>query len=176
MSTPGKFLYFAFGSNLLAERIHIKNPSAVFKCVAKVSGYKLSFGRHVSRWKGDVATITASSDPASTVYGVIWELDEKHQETLDRQEEVPNVYKRITLQATNVENQSQVQCVSYQLLDQHMTNSTHIPSKVYKGVIVRGAKQHHLPQEYVTQLEQIPDNGWDADIDEMLDKIRQDSY
>lgn len=174
MSRPGKFFYFAFGSNLLAERIHIKNPSAVFKCVGKVSGYKLSFGRHVSRWKGDVATIT-KADPASTVYGVIWELDEKHQETLDRQEEVPNVYKRIQLQAEADQNQI-FTCVSYQLLEQHMNNSTHIPSKVYKGVILRGAKQHHLPQEYIAQLEQIPDNGWDADIDEMLDKIRQDSY
>ena len=27
----GKFLYFAFGSNLLRERLHISNPSAVFK-------------------------------------------------------------------------------------------------------------------------------------------------
>ena len=29
----GKFLYFAFGSNLLGERLHISNPSAVFKWV-----------------------------------------------------------------------------------------------------------------------------------------------
>lgn len=91
-----KFLYFAFGSNLLAERIHIKNPSAVFKCVGKVQGYKLDFGRHVERWKGDVATIT--QDPKSEVYGVIWELDSENQETLDRQEEVPHVYKRIQVQ------------------------------------------------------------------------------
>lgn len=26
-----KFLYFAFGSNLLKERIHVSNPSAVFR-------------------------------------------------------------------------------------------------------------------------------------------------
>ncbi len=88
-----KFLYFAFGSNLLAERIHIKNPSAVFKSVGKVPGYKLDFGRHVTRWRGDVATISQSPD--SVVFGVIWELDLQHQETLDRQEEVPHVYKRI---------------------------------------------------------------------------------
>ena len=30
------FLYFAYGSNLLRERIHICNPSAVFKATAKL--------------------------------------------------------------------------------------------------------------------------------------------
>ncbi|XP_012411328.1 gamma-glutamylcyclotransferase isoform X2 [Trichechus manatus latirostris] len=28
------FLYFAYGSNLLKERIHLQNPSAAFCCVA----------------------------------------------------------------------------------------------------------------------------------------------
>lgn len=30
------FLYFAYGSNLLTERIHLRNPSAVFCCVARL--------------------------------------------------------------------------------------------------------------------------------------------
>jgi gamma-glutamylcyclotransferase len=50
MSKSGKFLYFAFGSNLLAERIHIMNPSAVFKSVGKVKGYKLDFGYFSQRY------------------------------------------------------------------------------------------------------------------------------
>ena len=37
------FLYFAYGSNLLTKRIHFQNPSAVFKDVAKLCGYKLEF-------------------------------------------------------------------------------------------------------------------------------------
>ena len=40
------FLYFAFGSNLLTERIHINNPSARFKCVAKLDDYKLTFNHY----------------------------------------------------------------------------------------------------------------------------------
>ena len=42
--TGSKFLYFAFGSNMCTKRIHINNPSAVFKHVAVVEGYKLFFG------------------------------------------------------------------------------------------------------------------------------------
>lgn len=30
------FLYFAYGSNLLTERIHLRNPSAKFCCVARL--------------------------------------------------------------------------------------------------------------------------------------------
>lgn len=30
------FLYFAYGSNLLAQRIHINNPSAVLKGIGKL--------------------------------------------------------------------------------------------------------------------------------------------
>jgi hypothetical protein len=30
------FLYFAYGSNLLAQRIHINNPSAVRKDIGKL--------------------------------------------------------------------------------------------------------------------------------------------
>ena len=95
-SNTGKFLYFAFGSNLLAERIHIKNPSAVFRSVGKVKGYKLDFGYFSQRWQGGAATIT--EDPDSTVYGIIWELNQEHQETLDKQESVPTVYRRIQVE------------------------------------------------------------------------------
>ena len=37
------FLYFAYGSNLHTKRIHHQNPSAVFKDVAKLRGYRLDF-------------------------------------------------------------------------------------------------------------------------------------
>ena len=36
----GKFLYFAFGSNLLRERLHISNPSAVFRFRSKENRIK----------------------------------------------------------------------------------------------------------------------------------------
>ena len=47
------FHYFAYGSNLLTKRIHFQNPSAVFKDVAKLGGYKLEF-RLPSKVKGSL--------------------------------------------------------------------------------------------------------------------------
>ena len=43
MTSRHTFLYFAYGSNLLAERIHINNPSARFKNVAKLDQHQLDF-------------------------------------------------------------------------------------------------------------------------------------
>ena len=35
--------------------------------------------------------------PGSHVWGVLWELDQEHSETLDRQEGVPTVYNKKTV-------------------------------------------------------------------------------
>ena len=43
-TTPkSSFLYFAYGSNLLTERIHFQNPSAIFRGAAQLDGYRLEF-------------------------------------------------------------------------------------------------------------------------------------
>ena len=43
MAENGKFLYFGYGSNLLTERIHYQNPSAVSKGAAELKDFKLQF-------------------------------------------------------------------------------------------------------------------------------------
>lgn len=43
-------------------------------------------------------------------------------------------------------------------------------------IFSRGAKQHNLPQDYISKLEMLPDNGYDNDIDAMLGQIAKDSY
>ena len=42
------FLYFAYGSNLLTERIHLRNPSAVFYSVARLQVSALLLAPEVS--------------------------------------------------------------------------------------------------------------------------------
>lgn len=50
MTADDKLLYFAYGSNLMAERIHLNNPSAV-----RVAPGKLKVrGRSLGPWKKPV--------------------------------------------------------------------------------------------------------------------------
>jgi len=86
------FLYFGFGSNLLAARIQLQNPSAVFHTTACLSDYHLTFDRPSSEWKGASATITAL--PGDHVWGVVWLIKSSELSNLDDQEGVhANIYK-----------------------------------------------------------------------------------
>uniref|UniRef100_A0A8C7TH77 Gamma-glutamylcyclotransferase b n=1 Tax=Oncorhynchus mykiss TaxID=8022 RepID=A0A8C7TH77_ONCMY len=84
------FLYFAYGSNLLKERLHLKNPSASIHCVARLKDYKLIFGNYKGlasdRWHGGVATIENS--PGDEMWGVVWRMNVADLESLDSPVEV----------------------------------------------------------------------------------------
>ena len=86
------FLYFAYGSNLLTDRIRINNPSARVRNIALLRNHKLDFNNLSKRWGGAVATIIPHKE--ELVWGVLWELDMEHQASLDKQEGVPKVYNR----------------------------------------------------------------------------------
>ncbi|KAL4226257.1 hypothetical protein ACF0H5_014240 [Mactra antiquata] len=81
------FLYFAYGSNLLRQRLQLANPSAVFVAVAKLEEHSLNFSclgkdPRQLRWRGGVATIKDS--PGMSVWGCVWRLGNEHMSTLDR--------------------------------------------------------------------------------------------
>ncbi|XP_008431037.1 gamma-glutamylcyclotransferase isoform X4 [Poecilia reticulata] len=90
MENNQTFLYFAYGSNLLKERLQLKNPSATVYCVARLKDYKLVFGNYKGlasdRWHGGVATIEDS--PGDEVWGVVWRMSISDLESLDNQENV----------------------------------------------------------------------------------------
>ncbi|XP_053409732.1 gamma-glutamylcyclotransferase isoform X3 [Nycticebus coucang] len=79
------FLYFAYGSNLLTERIHLRNPSATFYCVARLQDFKLDFGNSQGKtsqtWHGGIATIFQS--PGDEVWGVVWKMNKSNLNSLD---------------------------------------------------------------------------------------------
>ncbi|XP_078098228.1 gamma-glutamylcyclotransferase-like isoform X1 [Mustelus asterias] len=90
------FCYFGYGSNLLRERLQLRNPSAVQVAVGCLKGYKLAFGTCngcESYWGGGVATIIPS--PEDDVWGVVWRLKAADRRTLDEQSHpAVNIAKR----------------------------------------------------------------------------------
>ena len=86
------------------------------------------------------------------VWGVLWELEESHLATLDHQEGVHSeIYRRVELEVVHEGRPAKV--LSYRLRDERMLPPEEVercrPSKVYKAVIVSGAKENGLPEEYV---------------------------
>uniref|UniRef100_A0A3B5QXZ8 Gamma-glutamylcyclotransferase b n=1 Tax=Xiphophorus maculatus TaxID=8083 RepID=A0A3B5QXZ8_XIPMA len=149
MENSQTFLYFAYGSNLLKERLQLKNPSATVYCVAKLKDYKLVFGNYKGlasdRWHGGVATIEDS--PGDEVWGV----------SLDNQENVMlGAYRPVEL---SVKTKGQdISCRTY-----IMNSCVYArPSPQYLQVIVMGAEQHGLPTEYQEKLRAIKTNMYDG--------------
>ncbi|XP_015805033.2 gamma-glutamylcyclotransferase [Nothobranchius furzeri] len=155
MENNHTFLYFAYGSNLLKERLHLKNPSATVNCVARLKDYKLVFGNYKGlasdRWHGGVATIEHS--PGDEVWGVVWRLNITDLESLDSQENVTlGAYSPVEL---SVKTRSQeINCRTY-IMNSYVYAP---PSPQYLQVIVMGAEQNGLPKDYQDKLRSIKTN------------------
>uniref|UniRef100_A0A672YTJ5 Gamma-glutamylcyclotransferase a n=1 Tax=Sphaeramia orbicularis TaxID=375764 RepID=A0A672YTJ5_9TELE len=112
----GHFMYFAFGSNLLKERLQLANPTAVFCTTGRLKDYKLNFGlweEHVDNvWHGGVATIEFC--PGAEVWGVIWTLSNKNLTSLDNQEGVRQG-KYSPLEVTVETEKGLMLCRTYQM-------------------------------------------------------------
>ena len=139
-----------------------------------------AFSASPFRWSGSPATITASETASDQVYGVLWELALDNLPTLDDQEGVANeVYHRFSVQVTACtsalthEGESyldhaghSVEAFTYQLTPKRLALSPSDagcsdaskwkkPSRAYKTVIGRGAREHRLPRKGFMLLKAI---------------------
>ncbi|XP_054910001.1 gamma-glutamylcyclotransferase a [Poeciliopsis prolifica] len=166
-TSDGNFMYFAFGSNLLRERLHLKNPSAAFVCTGRLKDYKLNFGlweeKAENLWHGGVATI--ESCQGEEVWGVVWTLSNENLPTLDNQEGVSRgVYSPLEVSVET--DDGVIQCRTYQMNNFHAS----LPSPQYKQVVCQGAEQNGLPRKYLERLEAIQTNNYSGPS--VLDQIR----
>ncbi|GFO25295.1 gamma-glutamylcyclotransferase [Plakobranchus ocellatus] len=194
VASKDTFKYFAYGSNLLRERILINNPTAKLYGIGKLSGYRFGFdapkGERLDRWLGSGATIF-KADPSSYVYGVIWDMNYSDLKSLDRQEGCYNAIQVDVKVVSRIAPPGQqesadgadvgehtVQCRTYQLKN---VTGANLPSPHYKEVILMGARQNRLPQDYIAFLEAFPDNQVKETpiaykkVMEMLERMRQDN-
>jgi gamma-glutamylcyclotransferase len=155
------FLYFAFGSNLDAARLHIHCPSARLVTAARLPDHRLAFTLESKRnWHGGVADIRPA--PGEEVWGALWLIDGPQGHALDEQEGVfrePPAYRRITVEVETPAG-DMVRCRSYQVVTPDPAGFR--PSPAYKATLLRGARSLGLPAAYVARLEAIEDNGYEG--------------
>lgn len=169
-------MYFAYGSNLMAARIHINNPTAVRVSKAKLVDYRLDFGYWSQRWKGAAATVVP--DEGKYVWGAVWQLDRSDMENLDRQEGVSsNVYFPFEVEVETPDEQKLL-CRCYQLCDTptklnpgQPVPEDRLPSELYLSVIIKGAQETGLPDDYIKQLKKISHNSYKGDNSTVLSSL-----
>ncbi|KAI4466847.1 hypothetical protein MML48_2g00006941 [Holotrichia oblita] len=174
------FTYFAYGSNLLAKRLRLNNPSAIRNGIGKLEDYEIDFASFSPRWRGAIATITRKK--GKVIWGSIWELDDDDMKTLDEQEGVAKgVYFGMDVDVITQDG-NRKRCRLYKLNHkvQVVTNIEDLPeerrpSPAYLKVILLGAKESNLPEDYVEFLRKIPHNGYTGDIGIDLDVLEKGS-
>lgn len=140
------FCYFAYGSNMLTERLVVRCPSARAVSPAQADGYRLEFSKR-SKDQSGKATLVKATD--SIVHGVLFEIDHSELAALDTAEGAGYGYERVTVEVQLAKGN--------QLIDAHSYLATELdptlrPYTWYKALVLAGAAQHRLPEAHRLEI------------------------
>lgn len=147
--TASKFLYFAYGSNMLARRLLARTPSAISIATGYAVGRRLTFDK-VSSDGSDKCDIELTSNAADCVYGVLFEIPWSEKEVLDDAEGINNGYREERVSV--VTPSGECQALTYVATQREPAL---LPYHWYKAFVVAGATEHALPISYVEWLRTI---------------------
>ncbi|MBN8291434.1 gamma-glutamylcyclotransferase [Rhodobacter sp. NTK016B] len=142
--------YFAYGSNMLEGRLRQRCPSARVLAVSQLKGWALSMHKRSKDGSGK-ATIAPSSEPSTSVFGVLYEIDSDDLDPLDRAEGHGRGYNRVSIKVAMASSGETVTAITY-LAEEGAIDSSLYPYNWYVKLIVAGAKEHALPHGYIEQL------------------------
>jgi gamma-glutamylcyclotransferase len=147
-------LYFAYGSNMDEQRVKAANrcPNARFIFKAILPGHRLVFTRD-----GDAGSCAADAvpDPASLVWGVVYDITDSDRQQLDAREGVAiRAYRpKELLVHPHGDIEQRVMVLTYGASD--AADTLRPPSREYLDHLLRGARRWGLPADYIAQLERV---------------------
>lgn len=151
-------LYFAYGSNLCTAQMAERCPSGQVVARAMLRDHALVFPRRSPRRNCGVASIVPCPD--RVVWGAVYRLTEDDIARLDRSE--GHIPARDP--AANAYNKREVAVLRDGVCDDIIWAFTyiavpmlgrHVPSAEYREAMIRGARGHRLPPDYLAALEAI---------------------
>jgi len=147
--------YFAYGSNLWidqkTERTGPIRQGDQRPRIARLSNYRLAFNK---RGKGGVVCANVVDSPSAEVLGVIYLCDSQSMDTMDAWE---IGYQRKMVKVT-AENGEVFDAVTYVAKPESLGPEGQ-PSDDYLGTILKGARAHGLPEEYIKSIEELAGHG-----------------
>jgi len=142
-------LYFAYGSNMLTERLRTRVPSAEPVATARLPGWTLRFHKRSQDGSGKCNVVEAS-DESTTVHGVLFEFATDDLSALDAAEHRGHGYER---QRVHPQTPDQtVEAFAYVAQPAYVDDALR-PYDWYRTVVMAGAHQHALPPRYRNSLE-----------------------
>jgi hypothetical protein len=163
-----RFLYFAYGSNMLAARLRERTPSARRVAVARLPGHALRWHK-AGRDGSGKCDVVAVADAAACVHGVLHEIARAEKAQLDQAEALGVGYDEQRVQvhaldadlprdpgATMAGDGGGWTVVSACLYVARQVDVDLLPYDWYRDLVVAGAREHALPPDYVAQLAAVP--------------------
>ena len=166
-----RLIYFSYGSNMSSLRIRHRIPSAPPASAAKLEQHRLKFHK-IGRDGSAKCDIEYTRQAADLVYGVAFDLSATEKAILDRHEGLGKGYeqKRVSIL---LPGGTRLDAVTYYATS---IDASLLPYHWYKEHVLRGAREHGLPGDYIASIESvasIPDP--DQDIHERELSIYDDS-
>jgi cation transport regulator ChaC len=145
-------LYFAYGSNLDEQRIKATNrcPNARFIFTAMLPGHRLVFTRS---GEAGACSTDALPDPASSIWGVVYDITDSDRRQLDSREGVSGrTYRpKEVLVHPHGDIEQRVMVLTYAVSEP--SDPQQPPTRQYLDHLLRGARRWGLPANYIAQLE-----------------------
>lgn len=140
-------IIFAYGSNMCTARLRARVPSVRPLAVAALAGHALRF--HKRGWrdgsgKGDAYPV---GDPAARVWGVVFEIAAASKADLDRIEGVGRGYDEERVRVTTPGGDAHVAWI-YRANPSAIEPDV-VPFAWYRDLVLAGALEHGLPDDYV---------------------------
>lgn len=154
--------YFAYGEKMFSPRLYDVIRDATCLGAAKVMGYKLFFHNRGSNDPSGKCNIVPVKDPSCEVYGVLFDIPERERYLLDRAEGLGYGNQEVTLKVfpAKAEDDNKLLPLSGAFAFTYIAYKDNVfedlvPYTWYKELVISGAKEHHLPAEYIHHLEQF---------------------
>jgi uncharacterized protein (TIGR00369 family) len=137
-------LYFAYGSNMATARLRARAVSARSLGAARLEG----FSWRCNKYSLDgTAKANLGREDADETWGVLYEIEGTDLEALDRSE---GGYERI---AVVVRLGDGAPREAYTYVSQRLCEPDVVPADWYLALVVAGAREHALPEDWVRSIE-----------------------
>lgn len=143
-------LYFAYGSNMLVERLQRRCPTAQVVGRAVAKGFGLSFAKTGQDGSGK-ATLFASA--GTETYGVVYRISRSDLIILDQIEGRGRGYERLDEFQVGADDASgkSLQTITYISGPPYLDDNL-LPFDWYMRLVVEGARQNGLPSTHIAAL------------------------
>ncbi len=158
-------LYFAYGSNLLGERLRRRVPSARVVGPARLDGYAMRF--NLLSGDGSAKCNIVPREDAH-VWGVAWTLPRAEREGLDRAEGLGIAYDEHTVAITVADGMREA--LTYVGRPERL-GAAAAPYGWYKAFVLAGALEHALDPHYVSEHVVMVDHKTDHDVQRHRDNV-----